>query len=265
MAASSYIQSLPKRDFLAEALAGKPPLVWAKATLAYDTPDKAQVERGDQPGRLMWHRVAEEVERTQRDLILVSPYLVPGESEMALIRRLRERGVRVRILTNSLASTDMPIVHVGYMRYRVPLLEAGCELYEVRPELGQPESGHGLIKSGASNQFGLHAKVFVIDNQRAFVGSMNFDQRSLDINTEMGVIIDSPQVAREIAARFEAIAQPANSYKLALVTTAAGGASIEWVTEVGGQRMRIDAEPDVDAGRRALIQMLSLLPLETML
>ncbi len=165
----------------------------------------------------MWHRVAEEVERAQRDLILVSPYLVPGESEMALIRRLRERGVRVRILTNSLASTDMPIVHVGYMRYRVPLLEAGCELYEVRPELGKPESGHGLIKSGASNQFGLHAKVIVIDNQRAFVGSMNFDQRSLDINTEIGVIIDSPQVAREIAARFEAIAQPANSYKLRLV------------------------------------------------
>jgi len=112
-----------------------------------------------------------------RELILVSPYLVPGESEMALIRRLRERGVRVRILTNSLASTDMPIVHVGYMRYRIPLLEAGCELYEVRPELGKPESGHGLIKSGGSSQFGLHAKVFVIDNQRAFVGSMNFDQR----------------------------------------------------------------------------------------
>ena len=184
---------------------------------------------------------------------------------MALIRRLRERGVRVRILTNSLASTDMPIVHVGYMRYRVPLLEAGCELYEVRPQLGKPESDHGLIKSGGSNQFGLHAKVIVIDNQRAFVGSMNFDQRSLDINTEIGVIIDSPQVAREITARFEAIVQPANSYRLGLETTAAGGTSLQWVTEFDGKPMRINAEPDVDAGKRALIQMLSLLPLETML
>ena len=81
----------------------------------------------------------------------------------------------------------------------------------------------------------------------------------------MGVIIDSPQVAREIAARFEAIAQPANSYKLGLLPTAAGGTSIEWVTEVGGQRMRIDAEPDVDASKRALIQMMSLLPIEAML
>jgi putative cardiolipin synthase len=265
MAASSYIQSLPKRDFLAEALAGKPPLVWAKATLAYDTPDKGQVERGDQPGRLMWHRVAEEVGRTQRDLIIVSPYLVPGESEMALIRRLRERGVRVRILTNSLASTDMPIVHVGYMRYRVPLLEGRVRALRGPAGAWQARIGPRSHQVGASSQFGLHAKVIVIDNQRAFVGSMNFDQRSLDINTEMGVIIDSPQVAREIGARFEAIAQPANSYKLSLSKTAAGGSSIEWVTEVGGQSMRIDAEPDVDAGRRTLIQMLSLLPLEGML
>src|SRR4029453_4452826 len=108
-----------------------------------------------------------------------------------------------------LASTDMPIVHVGYMRYRAPLLEAGCELYEVRTVLGKPESGHGLIKSGSSNQFGLHAKVFVIDGQRAFVGSMNFDQRSLDINTEIGIIIESPKIATNIASRFEGIVEPA--------------------------------------------------------
>jgi putative cardiolipin synthase len=265
MATSTYVSSLPKRDLLAEALAGKPPLVWAKAQLAYDTPDKAQVERDDEPGHLMWHRVAEAVEGTQRDLILVSPYLVPGETEMALLRRLRERGVRVRILTNSLASTDMPIVHVGYMRSRVPLLEAGCELYEVRPVLGKPDAGRGMIKSGSSNQFGLHAKVFVIDGQRAFVGSMNFDQRSLDINTEIGVIIDSPQIAREIAARFEAIVQPANSYRVELEANPGGGNAIRWVTEVDGKRVSFDTEPDVDAGKRTLIQMLSVLPLDTML
>jgi putative cardiolipin synthase len=265
MATSPYVLSLPKRDLLAEALAGQPPLVWAKAQLAYDTPDKAQVERDDQPGHLMWHRVAEAVEGTQRDLILVSPYLVPGESEMALLRRLRERGVRVRILTNSLASTDMPIVHVGYMRYREPLLEAGCVLYEVRQVLGKPDAGRGMIKSGSSNQFGLHAKVFVIDGQRAFVGSMNFDQRSFDINTEIGVIIDSPQIAREIAARFEAIVQPANSYRVELTPNPGGGNTIQWITEVDGKRVSFDTEPDVDAGKRTLIQMLSVLPIDTML
>ena len=267
MATSPYVLALPKRDFLAEAIAGKPPLVWAKAQLAYDTPDKAQVERDDEPGHLMWHRVAEAVEGTKRDLILVSPYLVPGESEMALLRQLRERGVRVRILTNSLASTDMPIVHVGYMRYRAPILEIGCELYEVRPVLGKPEGehGHGKISSGSSNQFGLHAKVFVIDGERAFVGSMNFDQRSLDINTEIGIILDSPQIAREITTRFNAIVQPANSYRLELKANPGGGNAIEWVTEVDGKRVSFATEPDVDAGKRTLIQMLSVLPLETML
>jgi putative cardiolipin synthase len=267
MATSNYVRSLPKRDLLAEALSGKLPLVWAKAQLAYDTPDKAQVERDDEPGHLMWHRVAEAVEGTKHDLILVSPYLVPGESEMALLRRLRERGVRIRILTNSLASTDMPIVHVGYMRYREPLLEIGCELYEVRPVLGKPEAehGHGTISSGSSSQFGLHAKVFVIDGQRAFVGSMNFDQRSLDINTEIGIIIDSPQIARKITARFDAIVQPANSYRLELQANPGGGTTIHWITEVDGKRLSFDTDPDVDAGKRTLIQMLSVLPIDTML
>ena len=265
MTSSDYVRSLPKSDLLAEMLTGKVPMVWAKAALAYDTPDKADAEQGNQPRRLMWQRVAEAVEGTQRDLVVVSPYLVPGETEMALIRQLRARGVRVRILTNSLASTDMPIVHVGYMRYRTALLDAGCELYEVRPLLGKPETEHGLIKSGSSGQFGLHAKVFVVDGQRAFIGSMNFDQRSLDINTEIGIIIDSPQIARAITARFEAIIQPANSYRLTLDPARDGSEAIQWVTEVDGRVTRFDSDPDVDPGKRALIQMLSVLPLDHML
>src|SRR6185436_19936986 len=127
------------------------------------------------------------------------------------------RGVRVRILTNSLASTDMPIVHAGYRNYRVPLLQMGVELYEVRKKLGEPETkGGGSIKSASSHSFALHAKVFVFDRERAFVGSMNFDRRSLRINTELGLIIDSPQLARQVAARFDAITLPANSYQVVL-------------------------------------------------
>ncbi len=264
MATSDYVRSLPAGDVLADILSGKKPLVWAKATLAYDPPDKAQVERDGEPGRLMWQRVAQAVESAQRELIIVSPYLVPGESEMALIRRLRDRGVRVRILTNSLASTDMPIVHAGYLRYRIPLLEAGCELYEVRTAPGEPEA-HGLVKSGGSGQFGLHAKVFVIDRQRVFAGSMNFDQRSFDINTEIGLIIDSPQIASEITARFEAIAQPANSYKLVLDRAAGSVPTVEWITEKNGATVRFKTEPDVDTGKLAVIDMLSLLPIEQLL
>ena len=264
MASSEYVQSLPKRDLLEALLSGATPFVWAKASLAYDSPDKARVEKGLQQGRLMWDSVAQAVERTQHELIIVTPYLVPGETEMALLRRLRERGVRVSILTNSLASTDMPIAHVGYARYRVPLLEAGCELYEVRPLIGKPETSHGLIKSGSSGQFGLHAKVFVVDGQRAFVGSMNFDLRSLDINTEIGIIIDSPQIAHDIAARFQAIAQAANSYRVVL-KPGVGGPTIEWITEVDGRKLAFTSEPDVDASKQALINMLSVLPIDHLL
>lgn len=264
MAGSDYVRGLPARDELGELLSGRMPLVWATATLAYDPPDKATAERDGRGSRLMWQRVAAAVEAAQRELIIVTPYLVPGEDELALIRRLRERGVRVRVLTNSLASTDMPVVHAGYLHYRVPLLEAGCELFEVRAAPGEPEA-HGLAKSGASGQFGLHAKVFVVDRTRVFVGSMNFDRRSLDINTEIGLIFDAPQVAAEIATRFEAIARPANSYRLVLDRGGEAGARVAWLTEVDGRQIRFDTEPDVDGGRVALVEMLSLLPIDRLL
>ena len=152
----------------------------------------------------------------------------------------------------------------GTSAIAIPLLEAGCELYEVRTAPGEPEA-HGLVKSGGSGQFGLHAKVFVIDRQRVFVGSMNFDQRSFDINTEIGLIIDSPQIASEITARFEAIAQPANSYKLVLDRAAGTVPTVEWITEKNGATVRFKTEPDVDTGKLALIDMLSLLPIEQLL
>ena len=266
MASSDYLRSLPKNDELADMLSGKLSMVWAKAVLAYDTPRKASAVNGEQPGQLMWKRVAAVAETVRTDLVVVSPYLVPGPAELALIGRLRERGVRVRILTNSLASTDMPIVHAGYRRYRVPLLQMGVELFEVRPRLGQPQTTRGPIKSGNSGAFALHAKVFVFDRERAFVGSMNFDQRSLHINTEIGLVIDSPQIARDIAARFDAIAQPANSYKVILrPANAFGVQSLQWLGVDGGKAVTFDAEPDVDFIKRGWIETLSLLPLDGLL
>jgi cardiolipin synthase C len=266
MASSDYLRSLPKNDELADMQSGKLPMVWAKAVLAYDTPDKASAVNGERPGQLMWKRVAIAAETVKSDLIVVSPYLVPGPAELALIGRLRERGVRVRILTNSLASTDMPIVHAGYRRYRVPLLQMGVELYEVRPRLGAPQTTRGSIKSGSSGAFALHAKVFVFDRDRAFVGSMNFDQRSLRINTELGLVIDSQQIARDIAVRFDAIAQPANSYQLSLgPATAFGVPSVQWTGADGGKQVTLDTEPDVDLVKRGWIETLSLLPLDGLL
>ena len=263
---SEFLGSLAKGDPVQDLLSGKKSLVWAKSALAYDSPDKASTVNGDQRGQLMWKRVAVAAKSVKSDLIIVSPYLVPGAAEMKLIEELRQRGVRVRILTNSLASTDMPIVHTGYRHSRVPLLQMGVELYEVRRHPGEPESSRGLIKSASSGAYALHAKVFLFDRERAFVGSMNFDQRSLRINTELGLIIDSPQIARQIAERFDAITQPANSYRLVLESSdAAVGPSLRWVGVKDGSPVRLDTEPGVKPWKRGWVEALSLLPLDGLL
>jgi putative cardiolipin synthase len=174
--------------------------------------------------------------------------------------------VRVRILTNSLASTDMPIAHAGYRNYRIPLLQMGVELYEVRKKLGEPQTSRGPIKSASSGSFALHAKVFIFDRERAFVGSMNFDRRSLRINTELGLIIDSPQIAREIAARFDAITQPSNSYQVFLVPGSSPDFPvIQWRGIENGNLVSVDNEPGVKPLKRSWVETLSLLPLEGLL
>jgi len=264
MASSEYLRSLSKRDLLADIVSGKQPLLWTTAVLAYDSPDKAQVVSGEQRGHFMWKRVAEAVGAAKRDLVIVTPYFVPGASEVELLRRLRSQGVRIRILTNSLASTDVPLVHAAYLRYRTPLLEEGVELYEVKRRLGQPQDGKHLIKSWSSDSFALHAKVFIIDGKRVFVVSMNFDQRSLLINTEMGLIIDSAELARNITARVDAIAQPANSYHVVLQDDA-GRRALRWETEEDGKTVRFSSEPGVDAAKRTWIEALSLVPLDRLL
>ena len=201
------------------------------------------------------------------ELLVASPYLVPGDEGMRLLTALRARNVRVRVLTNSLQSTDAPITFAGYGRYRVPMLEAGIELYEVRPQLGEPNvPGGGSLKSSSSTPFALHAKVFVFDRRQVFIGSMNFDERSRHINTELGVLIDSPELAKELAERFEAVAQPANSYVLSLgPPNAAGKDPLRWRTEENASPVVYEDEPSVDPLRRFEVKALSLLPIDNQL
>ncbi|HEV2221108.1 MAG TPA: phospholipase D-like domain-containing protein, partial [Casimicrobiaceae bacterium] len=172
-------------------------------------------------------------------------------------------GVRVRILTNSLESTPELAAQSGYMRYRVPLLEDGVELYEIRALLGNARGSGESSAATLSGNYALHAKLFVFDRQRLYIGSMNFDQRSHHLNTEVGLIIDSPELARQTAARFESIVVPANSYALALrKDPAAGTAKLIWRTREGGKNIDYDAEPARSAWQRMQVEFLSLLPLD---
>jgi putative cardiolipin synthase len=261
-----YMRRLAGGEPLRPLLSANASWVWARAAVVYDSPQKNKVQDGDEPGRLLRHRLGKRVEEARSELLIVSPYLVPGDAGVKFLAKLRERGLQVRILTNSLASTDMPVVHSAYQKYRIPLLDSGVELYEVRPILGQPVVRGDKLKSPSAGQFALHAKVFVFDRKRVFVGSMNLDQRSLHVNTEVGVIIDSPDLARQVATRFEAIARPANSSVLALDgTNVVGGRTLVWRTLEDGKPVEYRQEPAASIWRRAKVDMLSMLPLDELL
>ena len=261
-----YMKALAAGGPLAAMLDGKSPLVWAKAEVIYDSPEKAKVQDGEQGGRLLRQRLGEVAKQVQSELIIVSPYLVPGPAGMKYFAELRKRNVSVRILTNSLASTDMPVVHSGYQAFRVPMLEDGVQLYEVRPVLGKPVVRSDRLESPSSGLYALHAKVFVFDRKRVFVGSMNLDQRSLHVNTEIGLIIDSPELARQIAAHFADIAQPANSYVLRLSQAdRLGHRHLVWHTLEDGKPVDYEQEPAVSEWLQLKVDLLALLPLDELL
>ena len=263
---TDYMTRIASGEPLASMLSGRVPLVWATAQVVCDSPDKKRVTKGEMVGKLMHRAVADAAASVQSELLIVSPYFVPGDEGMQLFNVLRKRNVSVSVLTNSLASTfeTAPLMaYAGYTHYRVPLLEAGVKLYEVRPVLGDPKGSGAGGEAQRAALFALHAKVFIFDRKRVFIGSMNFDQRSMRLNTEVGLIIDSPELARQSAARFEAIAQPANSYVLALSRDgAAATPRVVWRTQVNGRDVEYDQAPARSGWQRFKSDFFATLPLD---
>jgi putative cardiolipin synthase len=158
-------------------------------------------------------RLAEVVEQARHEVLIVNAYIIPGERMMEILREANERGVRVRMLTNSLASNDVPAVTAKYKKYRRPLLEAGVELYEFRAD---PEIQPGIVDTDPveARFAGFHTKAAVVDRETVYIGSLNLDPRSIDLNTEMGMIVASPGLAEEVAAIAERDMAPANSWRV---------------------------------------------------
>ena len=260
---TDYASRVASGEPLAGMLSGRLPLVWARAQVVYDSPDKRRVEKGEMVGELMHRTVADAAAAARSELLIVTPFLIPGNDGMRLFKDLRKRGVRVRILTNSLESTPELVAQSGYMRCRVPLLEDGVELYEVRSLLGNARGSGESSAATLSGNYALHAKLFVFDRQKLYIGSMNFDQRSHHLNTEVGLIIDSPELARQTAARFESIVVPANSYALVLRGEPTGGPpKLIWSTREDGSDVEYDSEPARSTWQRMKVEFLSLLPLD---
>ena len=226
-------------------------LVWGAAYAFADHPDKPF--DGEAGGELadtsVSYNLFEVVRKAQKEVVVSSPYLAPGARRMAMLRALRERGVRVTAMTNSLGATDEPLVHVGYSAYRLAMLDLGVDLYEI--------SGSRVKRNRRENLFGaslgrLHAKLAVIDKRWLFVGSMNLDPRSATINTELGVVIDSPQLAREML-RIIDIDRLQSAYRLRKTTT---GQCCEWLGYDDDTEMLLTEEPDSSLWQRVKLWML---------
>jgi putative cardiolipin synthase len=265
-AAIDYASLLKSGEPLAGIASGRLPMAWAHARVVYDSPDKKQVSGGALPGRLITRAVLESIREVQSELVLVSPYFIPAADELQLLKDLRRRQVRVRVLTNSLESTTEIAAQSGYEHYRVPLLRDGVELYEVRSMLGDVRGSGQTAQVSRFGNYALHAKMYVFDRQKVFIGSMNYDQRSKRINTEVGLIIESTELAQQTARRFDAMVKPDDCYIVALRPAESGNSSrLVWRTEENGHAVEYTHEPARSGWQRLEVKLLALLPLDKQL
>ncbi len=175
-------------------------LTWVPARLYSDPPSKAAGR--DDTGEILASQLVPYFENAQTEVEIISAYFVPRKRGTDWLRDLERRGVEVSVVTNSLASNDVKPVYAHYARDRRRLLEGGIALYEVKPDADREK--HRGVNWGESRS-GLHAKAFTVDDRYLFVGSFNWDPRSVNINTEMGILIDcppSPKAPRPPCARF---------------------------------------------------------------
>ncbi len=164
----------------------------------------------------------------KQELLIINAYIIPTDHGIAILRKLHVDGVHARILTNSLASHDVPAVNSHYKKWRRPILESGAELYEIRPDAAI-KATVADTPPVSSKFMGLHSKAMVIDRRWSYIGSMNFDPRSAAINTEMGVLVDSPELGEDLARLIERDMRPENSWQVELVD----GDSLRWVSDDG--------------------------------
>jgi cardiolipin synthase C len=255
----AYLEVLRTTRIVQDAFERRLVFEWATTRLVYDDPAKT-LDTTARTDILLFPEMVRTTGRPEKAFDLVSPYLVPGDGGTAALVAAAGRGVKARILTNSWAACDVSAVHAGYAKRREDLLRAGVQLYELKPTADR-DSRDEKSRVGSRSSSGLHAKTFAVDRSRAFVGSFNFDQRSARLNTEMGLVIDSPKLAQRLAEFFDTVV-PLLAYEVRL---ASDGRSLEWIERTSSEVKRHDTEPETGWLRRLGIDFMSILPIEWLL
>jgi putative cardiolipin synthase len=238
-------------DLRADLTAIRDKFIWAPGQIVWDDPD--EIKAGVEHGRLdrAFYR---KLDTLQKEILIESAYFVARDRGVAKARELHDRGIRMRVLTNSLASNDVLAAHAGYAKYREALLANGVELYELRPDAGAIKK---KVLSGKSKA-ALHTKAIVFDREAVFIGSFNLDPRSANLNTEAGLYVESPELAEQVIAYMDEGVRPENSYRVRLDENG----HLVWETQVNGMEVRFYEDPESGFWDRFMSGFIQLLPVE---
>ncbi len=257
-AAKRYIAALTDSHLARSLRAGTTELSWGQAQVIHDSSEKK--ERGENwQKELLISQLWPYMKTTTEELLIISPYFVPGEKGAEALCKLSEKGVKVIILTNSLASNDVSAVHAGYSRYRKQLLRAGVILYELDEEIKKEVRKRFTWLLGLSKS-SLHAKTMALDRKAMFVGSMNLDLRSLNINNEIGILFFNEDVAGKSARIFMD-----NIDKVAFRVELDDSGSLRWKTNRAGRQIVLEDEPYAGFWTKISVWLIRQLPVESFL
>jgi len=258
---SDYLQALRDSNLANDIRQKNIRYQWGEAVVFYDQPEKI-LHDFDKSEYHLAPKLNPYFEGVQEELIIFSPYFVPGKKGTAFLTQLSQRGVRVRILTNSLSSNNVSVVHAGYAKYRKDLLSGGVELYEMNKKFTRKQRKEKKGKDGSS-QATLHTKSFVFDRKRVFIGSLNLDPRAVVHNTEIGVVLESTEIATGMSDWFDQHIEEV-AFRLEL-NKESGTEKILWHGLVDGKQQTFDVDPYTGLWRHFGIGFMSLLPIESQL
>ncbi len=225
-------------------------LVWAPTRVLHDPVEKVNGARS------VFAEIGVQLLPTlEKEFLIESSYLIPGNRGTAQLISLAERGVVVKALTNSLSSNDVIAAHAGYARYRKKLLDGGVQLYELRSDA---DLRRDLSVFGSKSHASLHSKTMVFDRKSVFIGSVNVDPRSRMLNTEIGLYITSPILAEQVAAQMEDAIAPQNSYKVSLDEDN----DLVWISSQDGEVVTNSHEPHTSLLTRIMSKLVRILPIE---
>jgi len=232
-------------DTITQLLDG-PKLTWQ--TTVVDDPNVSWFDRPDE----MVAELTDVALSAQREVLVASPYLIPTKNLFGIAKTLTERGVKITVLTNSLASNDLLVANAGYGRFRKQIIDAGVDLYEMRADAPVSQSMARL----PSDRESFHSKYIIFDDDLVFIGSLNLDPRSLYLNTELGVVLESPALAELLRASFKTLISPENAWRV--LNTPEG---LRWQSSAG----IVDKQPATGNWQRFLNGLLSMLPVSRQL